>query len=522
MFRNLITRRRYNDTQSRGDKKSRRRASDFGESHGQRGNRSSRPSNPAPYKGTIRRGLRTALLIALTASACSTSDPTSQGVDGDTSSAAASSPQTGGNTQPAGDDDQWVRLEDSPLSPRQESIVEWTGDAILVAGGNDSFCPPGADCAAVEPVVGFTDGALLDPATNVWHPIADAPRPIYSGSSVVLDGTLYVAPIGPPSYRPEVLLTYRPDTDSWEEVDLPTAGLGPGLTATDHGIVLYNDSNYNPIPEEWDFTPGGDWIYFPDENRWEELPRRDEPHMFDRRFLWVHESLYRFGKLADQVETENGPPLLNVSRLDRDRWVELPKGRVLESTWVSVVGDSVVFPTLGCSEQAVNDPTDRTGAEPLTNTDINTPASAKAEADTTCIPYGGVFDATTDAWLSLPNAPRTVDGPAYAGVVGPGNIVIDHIEMRYLDVTTEQWGPVPTLVADRFKASMGATTSGVTPRNSQQVSPQPQEEIDWLTAGAGPYGIALGGISWEAAPNEQWVPEVWLWAPPGAAPRALR
>ncbi len=63
----------------------------------------------------------------------------------------------------------WTRLSASPLAARTQAIAVWTGDEMIVLGGQPAIVTD------AEP--DFTDGAAYDPAKNDWHklPLPEPP-----------------------------------------------------------------------------------------------------------------------------------------------------------------------------------------------------------------------------------------------------------------------------------------------------------------------------------------------------------
>lgn len=111
----------------------------------------------------------------------------------------------------------------SPLAPRFDPAVVWTGDEMLVVGGYDRNGDE------------FDDGAAYDPATNTWRSIASVPvdRDQRTGAGVgrpgssttrAFDGVwfngeviVYVGGVGPGFWDYDVV-AYRPATDEWRTV----------------------------------------------------------------------------------------------------------------------------------------------------------------------------------------------------------------------------------------------------------------------------------------------------------------
>lgn len=130
-----------------------------------------------------------------------------------------------------------------PLGTRQGPAVAWTGSRIFVGGG------------AELPSTGYrTDGALLDPATGEWTPIADAPAPYagdmrystrWTGAEVIAFGEdatpLRYDPVadvwteGTP--QPGELVSAAPTVWSAGRLVTPLGGHEYELTGDDGGLV---------------------------------------------------------------------------------------------------------------------------------------------------------------------------------------------------------------------------------------------------------------------------------------------
>ena len=93
----------------------------------------------------------------------------------------------------------WESMPEAPLSPRGAAAAVWTGEHLLLLGGQRTDakvpeCPPAADCAA-PPGTGLGDGAAWDPGTRTWtylrSPLPDGPpgASALSGNPGVWSGT---------------------------------------------------------------------------------------------------------------------------------------------------------------------------------------------------------------------------------------------------------------------------------------------------------------------------------------------
>jgi hypothetical protein len=96
----------------------------------------------------------------------------------------------------------------SPLTPRSVPASAWTGDELLVWGGQHAAGPPFHD-----------DGAAYDPATDSWRMLppsplsARVPLSVWTGSEWILWGTGIRR-----DDRPLDGATYDPDTNTWRSI----------------------------------------------------------------------------------------------------------------------------------------------------------------------------------------------------------------------------------------------------------------------------------------------------------------
>jgi hypothetical protein len=92
----------------------------------------------------------------------------------------------------------WTIPSESPLSARQFPAVAWTGTEFIVWGG-------------VVGNTGLTDGALYDPATDTWRPMAE-PTDVRPGAASTWTGTRLVA------VSERSAAAYDPATDTWQQL----------------------------------------------------------------------------------------------------------------------------------------------------------------------------------------------------------------------------------------------------------------------------------------------------------------
>jgi N-acetylneuraminic acid mutarotase len=135
--------------------------------------------------------------------------------------------------------ERWRSTAPSPLAERSWATTVWTGDRLFVWGGCFE-----AEKQCDESNSGlFGDGALYDPATDTWEPVAPSPldpavhvEAGWTGSEVVLA----VTEPAPGSTGPTAA-AYDPATDTWRV--LPDLPLSPrrysGATVADGRLVVW-------------------------------------------------------------------------------------------------------------------------------------------------------------------------------------------------------------------------------------------------------------------------------------------
>lgn len=118
------------------------------------------------------------------------------------------------------EDDSWRMIAEAPLDGRHNHLAAWTGEAMLILGGD-----------------GSTDGALYDPRQDNWTLITPSPVPITGDpvdqvTSAVWTGSRYVIWHVPT----DAVAVFDPSRDQWAV--LP----GTGLNATS-GVLRFNGRN---------------------------------------------------------------------------------------------------------------------------------------------------------------------------------------------------------------------------------------------------------------------------------------
>lgn len=265
----------------------------------------------------------------------------------------AALPPGGGDRvdEPAADVGRWTTIATSPLAPRTYETSVWTGEEMLVFGGNDAApCPPNADCGGGLATRQFRDGAAYDPDTDSWRRIADTPIEFGVAQALLVGGEVVVVAQPAGRYEESQTWTYDISRDAWRRgADAPAYGSLQGL-AGDRVVMLGGGE------------PAG-WLYDPLADRWTALPADPLGDTFDRSLVFDGTDL-----LLLALPTEGGDDRTYLfARLDLDtmRWATLPRTPV-------GMGVSVWF---WWKDQLLN-PSDDIG--------------------------GGVWDPATDEWRDVP------------------------------------------------------------------------------------------------------------------------
>ena len=166
---------------------------------------------------------------------------------------------------PAGD--RWRRIANSPLAPRSEAVIAWTGREVLVWGGQKQSSLTGFGDE-------FSDGALYDPTRNTWKAMAEWPlaerygaRAVWTGSRLVVwGGAASAGGEDPPPLADGA--AYDPASDRWTTLAAaPLAGRIAPLAGPRGGSALFSwgpgevrDGRRAPAADSAVYDPAG--------NRW--------------------------------------------------------------------------------------------------------------------------------------------------------------------------------------------------------------------------------------------------------------
>jgi len=128
----------------------------------------------------------------------------------------------------------WSRLPASPLGPRSQPLLAWTGSELIELGGMRKGST-------------ISDGAAFDIATRRWHRITPLPNTIgltgavsvWTGHELFVTNGLFPSDWAPAAGAPAGL--YNPATNRWSATLLPRALAGLQVAAvvwTGRDVVL--------------------------------------------------------------------------------------------------------------------------------------------------------------------------------------------------------------------------------------------------------------------------------------------
>ena len=133
--------------------------------------------------------------------------------------------------------DRWRRLPPSPLSPRRNAVMVWTGSEVVVWGGT-----------AVGRTDHEPDGARYDPATDRWTPVTGGPLARLDNElvqAVSLDGRMLVWAA---NYTAAAAAAYDPARDAWAPLPGPPVqpGTPPAMATVAGGVMAWGAASSPP------------------------------------------------------------------------------------------------------------------------------------------------------------------------------------------------------------------------------------------------------------------------------------
>lgn len=230
----------------------------------------------------------------------------------------------------------WEELPEAPIEPRWGHEAVWTGDELLVWGGS-----AGPDHLAEC----FADGARYDPEAGEWQRIPDAPGGARCGSSVAWSGEELLVfggyPTNPPQPgdRHDDGVAYDPDADQWRE--LPAAPTGPRASSAaawtgDH-LVVYGGHSAAEDGDGFEYHADGA-VYDPASDEWSQIDGSPLPPLNGIAGVALDGELLVVGGQAPDIGEEDYSTAAVSYDPAEDRWTtraELPGANtVLEAASV--------------------------------------------------------------------------------------------------------------------------------------------------------------------------------------------
>lgn len=304
----------------------------------------------------------------------------------------------------------WEKLPDAPLSGRVDALVAAVRDVIVVAGGWNALCPPGADCV-LPTTPPYADGALYDVGERRWRRIADAPVGLRAAVTAVVGDDVYALTRcegGPTCPAGRALLRYRTDEDEWDLLPAPDEAGDYGLVAVADGVVAYGLSD--------EYGARVDHRFIADEERWVALPDDPLPPVYDRFVVEYAGRLLSFGTPLDGADT--GTKLVAAYDPGTRTWQELAaSGSVGFQVWRA---GSLLYlnPHFRNASGGIYDP-EQDLWRPLPEPPYHDLAGVLgADEATYAYASGWVLDARSGGWLEI--EPRPDSSEVYDAVTARG------------------------------------------------------------------------------------------------------
>jgi hypothetical protein len=315
----------------------------------------------------------------------------------------------------------WEQLPTPPLSGRVQALVATVNDTIIVAGGWDSLCPPGADCVESSSAP-LSDGAAYDMSTSEWLPIAAATLGLRTTVSTVLGEDIYVLSrcglvLTCPAGRS--LLRYRSAIDEWDVLSgPPEAATGSYALATvADSVVAYSQS------DEYGSRP--DYRYVAADNRWIALPDDPLPPVYDRFVVEYDDRLLLFGTALTDGETNT--KLVAAYDPASDAWQQLADSGTLGSQVWRAGSLFYLNPHFRNAGGGIYDPSANQW-RPLLDAPYHDMAGIIADAEASYADgyvSGWVLDTRSDRWLEIEPRPDSTEVYDEVTAVAPaGSLVV--------------------------------------------------------------------------------------------------
>ncbi len=203
-------------------------------------------------------------------------------------------------------------LDIGPLAPRRGHSVVWTGEEMIVWGGE-------ADELGREL---FSDGAAFNPESGTWRMLSESPLDPRRYHMVAWTGgeMIVVGGVGEDNRIAGRWhsAAYRPQSDTWRLIAFPPISVGAPSGTEMAGFLSSVWTGEELIV--WNVLLDLLAAYDPEEDRWHSLPATGLG-VTSGVLRWNRESLYAF---ARKVNDYPAPDELLVIRLAGNEWKPLP------------------------------------------------------------------------------------------------------------------------------------------------------------------------------------------------------
>lgn len=230
--------------------------------------------------------------------------------------------------------DAWRKLAKSPLSGREAAASVWTGTELLVWGGNTGQ-------------VLVADGAAYNPAKDSWRPLAPSPLSARMAAAAVWTGREMLVWAGSETADGAA---YDPATDHWRMLPAaPIAGRTSPIAAwTGQEMVVWSGGG---LSDGAAYDPGAD--------RWRTIAAAPLQGRFAPASAWTGRELLVWGGDSDQSFVADDGAAYDPAA---DRWRSLPRAPVAAraapaSVWTG--RELLIWGGIGQPGAGENSPLDR-------------------------------------------------------------------------------------------------------------------------------------------------------------------
>lgn len=279
--------------------------------------------------------------------------------------------------------DAWRKLAESPLPNREAAATVWTGMEMLIWGGTTGQTL-------------LADGAAYNPAEDTWRRLAGSPLSARTGSAAVWTGKEMVVWGG---LETADGAAYDPATDRWRPISAsPLAGrTAPVVAWTGREMLVWSGS---------ELDDGA--AYDPSADRWRAMAAAPVTGRYSPATVWTGKELLVWGGDRDLSFASDDGAAYDPAA---DRWRVLPRAPVAARTAPAAVwtGREMVL-WGGIGQPGAGD---------------NSPLDTIVERRTLLSPVddGAAYDPATDRWRTLEPVPLLGRGFPIAAWDGQGMLL---------------------------------------------------------------------------------------------------